>query len=156
MSDKEDIKALISKLPPEIGKLVKLGLQIQEQQQKYNNDTLEDSEIGFESTRTIITDKGKPEYFESYSTEIIERDGKIGRIKNYQVWDCGHSQNIPLGGVDAFGHAVCESCLRWCDIGSHPCCVLDSKLRSDGKRVCTKHQGIRRFFKPNFKRKIKR
>ena len=61
-------------------------------------------EIGIDTTRTIITEN---EYFENAKIEIIEKDGRLERIKNYRVWDCGHSQlQYPFGGIDSCGEAA--------------------------------------------------
>ena len=78
---------------------------------------------------------------ELIATGLIEENGEVGRIKSFNVLDCGHSQLLyRQGGVDSFGHVVCEHCIRWCDRGSHPCCVLDSKLLSSGARACDYHR----------------
>lgn len=114
------------------------------------------SEVGFDSSRTVINDGEQPLYFERERTTVFDDNGRLGRINESRVWDCGHSSEIPMGGIDSFGHVVCIHCLRWCDRGKHPCCVLDSKLLRNGKRVCHSHRWLKRFFKPKFKRNVER
>ena len=107
--------------------------------------------------RTYAADCEVYEIAENQRTEIIENNGKLGRISELKVWDCGHSQTSnPIGGICSFGHVVCKYCLRWCDRGRHPCCVLDSKLLWSGKRACDYHRGLNILIKKPFKREIKK
>lgn len=130
---------------------------LQEQELGQDTGTGDMSEIGFDVTRTIVTEGNEPSYFENQRTEIIENNGRLGRISELKVWDCGHSQAAnPIGGVDSFGHTVCKYCIRWCDRGRHSCCVLDSKLLWSGKRACDYHRGLNRLIKKPFKREIEK
>ena len=127
-----------------------------EQELGQNADINNISEIGFDIRRTVVTEGINPSYFENQRTEIVENNGRLGRISDVKVWDCGHSYDYPFGGIDSFGHTVCKYCLRWCDRGRHPCCVLDSKLLWNGKRACDYHRGLNRLFKKTFKREIEK
>jgi hypothetical protein len=98
---------------------------------------------------------GQDLVFNIREVKITDANGQIGSQSTSTVWDCGHpTESYQFGGVDDFDHLVCVHCLRWCDIGSHPCCVRDSKLRSDGQRACFQHRGFRRFLRNKFKREI--
>ncbi len=149
--NRDKLLAILSCLKPEDVEQLKQILAAPAQSAEAGSDGV----VGFDSTRTRITEN---QHFEIQRTEIIEENGEIGRIKSFNVLDCGHSQLLcRQGGVDSFGHVVCEHCLRWCDRGNHPCCVLDSKLLSSGARACDNHRGLKRFFvKPTFKRPIEK
>ena len=110
--------------------------------------------LGFDKTRIRISDNN---YFDNDTTEIIEDQGKIGSIRTSNVWDCGHTgRTYQLGGIDSFGHTICIQCFRWCDIGRHPCCVMDSKILLSGLIACDCHTGIWRFSNWKFNKWRKR
>jgi len=149
---REQLLALLSRMNPEDVETIRQILS--EQGLEQENDPAEAQEIGLDVARTVITDQ---DFFENMRTEIFEQpDGRIARIRDMRVWDCGHSQfHNQFGGIDAFGHVVCKHCLRWCDRGKHPCCVLDSVVFPSGERACDKHRGFFWFFRdPTFKRGI--
>jgi hypothetical protein len=144
--------ALLSRMNPDDVEMIRQILFEQDLEQ--DAGMAEIQEIGFDIARTRITNR---EHFENTRTEIFQQpDGRIARIQDVNVWDCGHSQfHNEFGGIDAFGHVVCKNCLRWCDRGKHPCCVLDSVVFENGERACDKHRGFLWFFrKPTFKRGI--
>ena len=140
---REEIMAEYSRLRPEERQLFEL-LVGQQSEQAQDQPVEVGDEIGFEYKRIHIAGD---EYYDEEKTEIIEQDGRLGIISSRSVWDCGHSKEAyPFGGIDSFGHAVCVYCLRWCDYGNHPCCVLDSELLSNGKRRCREHRFLKRLF----------
>lgn len=148
--NREQIMALLSRMTrADVEMLLQM---LSEQDTEQDAGMAEAQEIGLDVARTRITGH---EYFENTRTEIYQQpDGRIARIRDVNVWDCGHSQvHNEIGGIDAFGHVVCKNCLRWCDRGNHPCCVLDSVVFQSGERACNEHRGLLWFFhKPKFKR----
>ncbi|OVE79135.1 hypothetical protein BVY01_03430 [bacterium I07] len=151
MMNKEQLLAFLSRMSPRDVEMLRQVLF--DQPSETETESANPEEIGSDIIRTQITDD---EFFENERTDVTETDGSIARVHNRNVWDCGHSQgHYPFGGIDAFGHVVCAHCLRWCDRGHHPCCVLDSKLLRNGKRACIAHRGLLRFFtRPTFKREF--
>jgi len=149
---REEILMLLSRMQPQDIDLMRSILLGEESGKDTGMGDV--SEIGFDITRTVVTEGEEPSYFVNKRTDIIEDSGRLGRIKELKVWDCGHSQYYPFGGIDSFGHTVCKHCIRWCDRGQHTCCVLDSKLLRSGKRACDYHRGLNRILRPAFKREI--
>ena len=147
--NRDEILALLSQADPRVAEAVlsgKIPLEEFLRQAAPNQENF----VGFDITRIRITD-GK--YFDHSKIEIIEDNGQLGTLRTESVWDCGHSQkNYGLGGIDSFGHVVCEACIRFCDRGKHLCCVNESKVLSNGLVVCDYHSGIWRFFKSKFEK----
>ncbi len=147
--DRNQLLALLGQVDPRIAEAVLSGeIPLEEflrQMRPGENDLL-----GFDITRTQIS---KDNYFEHSKTEIIDQQGQLGTIREYNVWHCGHSPRThELGGIDSFGHVVCTDCLRFCDVGRHLCCVMDSRILANGLLVCDCHRGIWKFFKGKFER----
>jgi len=145
---REQVLAFISQLDPEIiNAISQSNMSIEEFIESLN--PYQDNTVGFEVQRTKIAEGI---YFEHNKTEVVERNGQLGTIRTDSVWDCGHSQQThKFGGIDSFGHCVCEECLRQCRHG-HLCCVMDSKDLPDGTTVCDCHTGIWSFFDNKFEK----
>ena len=146
---RDELLALLSRVDPRIADAVLSGqIPLEEFLRQYTST--ENSLLGFDITRTQISDN---QYFEHNRTEIVDEQGQLGTIRNYNVWHCGHNQKThELGGIDSFGHVVCIMCMRFCDIGRHPCCVMDSSVLPSGLIACDCHRGIWRFFNSKFER----
>lgn len=147
--NRDELLAILSQLDPNIIRAIASGeISIEELLEGLNSD--QDNQTGFDITRTMIS---QDNFFENNKIEIIDNNGQLGIIRSESVWHCGHSQKTyPLGGIDSFGHVVCTQCIRYCDRGRHLCCVMDSKVLSNGLIVCDYHSGIWRFFNNKFEK----
>ena len=143
----DELIAFLSQANPEIVNAILSGeipLDVVLQQLGDGNNEL----LGFDISRIQITEN---QYFDNSRTEIIDEQGRIGKIHTLKVWDCGHSQmHYEFGGIDSFGKVLCVNCLSACDVGRHPCSIWDIKILSNGQRACFCHRGIYRFSNKKF------
>lgn len=146
---RDELLEILSHLNPDIARAIMSGEMSIENFFGENNPE-EETLIGYDISRTMINND---KYFENSKTEIVDRNGQLGTIRSETVWDCGHSQKAyNFGGIDSFGHVVCEQCIRFCDRGRHLCCIMDSKILSNGLIVCDCHRGIWRFLNSKFEK----
>ena len=148
--NRDELLAILSQLDPEVQRAISSGqISIEEVLGMLNIN--QGNLLGFDINRMVISEDN---YFENNKVEIVDNSGQIGTIRSESVWHCGHSQRAyPLGGIDSFGHVVCAQCIRFCDRGRHLCCVMDSKILSNGLIVCDYHSGLGRIFKNKFEKK---